>query len=124
MVSASTVLASASLSAITPSKSKINAPKLKPHSKTRIRPAIGHQAAFHPWAGAAIAEQILFHVVSAGGTASASSIPRHQPAIDRNHRPGQVRGRRQAQAQRHMRDLFRIAVAAERGAALGVDRLV
>ena len=53
-----------------------------------------------------------------------SRIPGHQSAVDRDHSPGQERGGRQAQAQRHVGDLFRIAVAAERGAALGVDCLV
>src|SRR5262245_25057685 len=51
-------------------------------------------------------------------------IPRHQPAIDRNDCAGQERRRGQAQAQRHMRDLLGIAIAAERGAALGIDLLV
>ncbi|GCC47370.1 hypothetical protein chiPu_0031449, partial [Chiloscyllium punctatum] len=58
------------------------------------------------------------------GSECGSGIPRHQPAVDRNHRTGQERCRGQAQAQRHVRDLFRIAVARQRSAALGVDRLV
>src|SRR5262249_3310820 len=53
-----------------------------------------------------------------------SGIPRHQPAIDRDHCAGQERRRGQAEAERHVRDLLGIAVAAECGAALGVDRLV
>src|SRR6185437_11633516 len=59
-----------------------------------------------------------------GAWAFRSCISRHQPAIDRDHRAGQERGRGQAQAQRHMGDLFRRAVAAERGAAPGINRLV
>src|SRR5713226_7152987 len=56
--------------------------------------------------------------------AGLSRIPRHQAAVDRDDRPGQERRRGQAQAQRHVRDLFGIAVAAERGPAPGIDRLV
>src|SRR5215472_17586435 len=52
-----------------------------------------------------------------GALAFASRIAGHQPAVDRNDRAGEVRGRRQAQAQRHVRDLFRKTVAAERRAA-------
>src|ERR1700744_3058544 len=53
-----------------------------------------------------------------------SGIAGHQAAIDRNDGAGQERGRRQAQAQRHVGDFFRVAVAAERGAPPGIDRLV
>src|SRR4051812_15916052 len=51
-------------------------------------------------------------------------VARHQPAVDRDHRAGEEGGRRQAQAQRHVRDLFGVTVAAECSAALGVDGLV
>jgi hypothetical protein len=51
-------------------------------------------------------------------------IPRHQPAIDRDDSPGEERGCEQAQTQGHVRDLLRIAVSTERGAALGIDCLV
>src|SRR5712672_312931 len=46
--------------------------------------------------------------------AGLSRIPCHQAAVDRDDRPGEERRRGQAQAQRHVRDLFGIAVAAER----------
>src|SRR6187549_3689646 len=53
-----------------------------------------------------------------------SGVAGHQAAVHRDDGAGQERGRRQAQAQRDMGDLLGVAVAAERGAALGVDRLV
>ena len=55
---------------------------------------------------------------------NASRIPRHQAAVHRDDRAGQERRGRQAQAECHVRDLLRVAVAAERGAAFGVDGLV
>src|SRR3979411_725144 len=109
MNSARTVLASASLSAITPSKSKINALNLKPQRKS-MDPAIAHRRAFHPWAGAVVAEQILFHVMSTGAK-SISRIPRHQAAVHRDDRAGQEGSRGQAEAQRHVGDLLGVAVA-------------
>src|SRR5262249_29829947 len=53
-----------------------------------------------------------------------SRIARHQAAVDGNDGAGQERGSGQAQAQGHVRDLFGIAVPAERGASLGVDGFV
>src|SRR5437763_6082261 len=62
-------------------------------------------------------------VVNAG-RAWLSRVAGHQAAIDRDHHAGEEGGCRQAQAQRHVRDLLGIAIAAECGAALGVDGLV
>src|SRR5580704_543273 len=51
-------------------------------------------------------------------------IARHQAAVDGNDGAGQEGRGRQAQAQGHVRDFRRLAVAAECGAALGIDGLV
>ena len=53
-----------------------------------------------------------------------SGVARHQPSIDGNGRAGDVGRGRQAQAQRHVRHLFRLAVAEQGGAALGLNTTI
>src|ERR1700742_3893701 len=47
-----------------------------------------------------------------------SGVTRSQPAINRDDRAGDVGGGRQAEAERDMRHLFRLAIAAQRRAAV------
>src|SRR4030081_2287866 len=96
MVSARTVLASASLSAITPSKSKINAPKagapMQGEYETRYRalrgfPAIGNGPSLN---------KFYFRLCQSARrreALSASGVPRDQPAVHRHAGAGQERGR-------------------------------
>jgi len=74
-ISASTVLASASLSAITPQNRKINALNLKPQRE--YGPGYSDRRAFHPSAGAVVAEQILQRCVNRP-KAQTHAIPRYQ----------------------------------------------
>src|SRR5580693_3264519 len=85
----------------------------------------GFRACCRPWLWHELPQAGCFRRLRPATTRIVPSrISGHQPAVDRDHGAGQERGRRKAQAQRHVGDLFRVPVAAECGAALGVDRLV
>src|SRR6266702_6965949 len=76
------------------------------------------------WSRSALEKATPAPGVVNAGRAWLSRVARHQAAVDGDHRAGEEGGRRQAQAERHMRDFLGIAIAAECSAALGVDGLV
>src|SRR6266702_1625091 len=76
------------------------------------------------WSRSALEKATPAPGVVNAGRAWLSRVARHQAAVDGDHRAGEEGGRRQAQAERHMRDFLGIAIAAECSAALGVDGLM